>query len=366
MVNLTSDDISNFLKKKFKELMSSNDKNIIGLDIGQSSVKMIQLSKSGSNYIIEKYFETSLDEGVIIEDEIHDYDKLLNVLIDTHKNGKFSTNNVCFGLWGDNTIVRKIQIPAPDENDDFYDHVLWEAEQYIPFDIDDSYITFHEIGLNEGGGVDLIIAAARKKSLDSFKTIIEEAGLFIKIVDHSAIAILNTFDTLFKDEISTDNSIVLCDLGAQKSFIHILKKGEMNFYKELPIGGQMITEEIQRQMGLTYEEADDLKINGDGSGKIPEEVNIIIEEVLAIFSSNISEIIDFYKSSMSEEVIETFYLSGKTSKLNGCIENIETKTKLSVTRLDLKNHLETKGSLDLTETEIGFGLTGLGLRLFDD
>lgn len=312
------------IKDKIGETFYVGPKGIIGVDIGLSAIKLAELIKqSDGTYKISNYASVDLPEGTIIEDEIQKEDEILKALQVGIKELGSSNKFACIGLSGPNTIIKRLQLAGGTE-DEIEDQVVWEAEQYLPFPIDEGNISFSVIGENQGGGVDVIIGAAKKSVIESFKTIVERTSLKVKIADHCAAAIINVFENVMGEEVKQRGKTwILMDLGAQKTLFIIYKNGVLVFFKELNIGGLTITEEIQRQMGVNYNEAESLKIHGDGSGNIPEEIVEIINQVLDTFFSELKKTIDFWVSSTSEETFDGCVLTGGGAQIPGFSEALQ-------------------------------------------
>lgn len=357
------------LVEQVKDSLKLGPRNLVGIDIGFSAVKIVELKKGkkDSFELVRNSF-ISLPEGALIEDEIQNQDQVVDTIKQAYSRGKFSTPNVCLGLWGANTVARRLQL-AGGSSEEIEDQVIWEAEQYIPFDVEDSTISFHIVGENEGGGVDVVVAAARKDLIDSFKDLIINAGLKVKIIDLVQIALVNVFEQAAAEEIEAAerSSWVLLDIGAQKTEFLIYKSGMISFSKQINIGGLMITEEIQRQMGVNYREAEDLKITGDQKGNLPEEIVEIIDSVVESFFGELKKTLDFYVSSTSDEAFSGCYITGGSSQIPGLLEGLEALLGFPVrvlNPLDVVNYDEA----DFDEEELqdliyrGAAVIGLAMR----
>lgn len=321
---MSSKNILDDIKEKIGEVFYVGPKGIIGIDIGLSAIKMAEVEKqSNGNYKLVNYAAVDLPEGTIIEDEIQKEDEILKALQIGLKELGSSNRFACVGISGPNTLIKRLQL-AGGTDEEVEDQVVWEAEQYLPFPIDEGNVAFSIVGENQGGGVDVLIGAARKTIVESFKGIIERSGLKVKIVDLCAAATLNVFEHSLGEEVrAIGKTWILMSLGAQKTQFMIYKNGILVFYKEISIGGLTITEEIQRQMGVNYVEAESLKIHGDGNGNIPEEIVEIINQVFDTFFAELKKTIDFWISSTSEEVFDGCYLTGGGAQIPGFSEALQ-------------------------------------------
>lgn len=357
--------IENILSS-LKENFNLGPKNIIGIDIGLSSVKVAELKKSGNTFKLVGYASTDLPEGCLVEDEIQKPDDILAAIEKSVSKIKTSAPFACIGLYGPNAIARKLQL-AGGSFEEIDDQVSWEAEQYLPFPIDNSSLAFHIFGENEGGGVDVLVAAVKNDVLNSFKELVEKAKIKVKVVDLQVTAITNVFEHVFEDKLGDPNSSwIIMDIGAQKTEFIIYRAGAILFSKEMNIGGNMITEEIQRQMGVNYIEAEDLKITGDENGNLPEEIMEIIEDVLEQFFTEIKKTVDFYVTSTSDENLKECVITGGGSLIPGLVEGLEKLLNIGVAVLNPFDRIEyDKKKYDEREIHnIAFrGTVALGLAM---
>lgn len=304
------------------DLISLGAPNFIGVDIGLSAVRICELSHVKKNeYKLIKFSSMDLPEGAFLEDEINKRDEIVTAFKRALKSLGSANKNACIGLSGPNTIARRLNLAGGTE-EEIEDQVMWESEQYIPFGIDDSTVSFHIIGANEGGGSDVMMAAVRNDILESFKEIATEVGLKVKCVDLSLFAQINIFEHVKSKILQTDTCIFI-DVGAQKLSLAICKQRGMVFNKEISLGGIIFTEEIQRQMGINYVEAEDLKINGAENGKLPQEILEVIESELEVFFSEIKKTLNFYITATQDENINYCFLTGGTSLIPGFKEGLE-------------------------------------------
>ncbi len=317
-------DIINSVKDKIGEMFYVGPKGVIGIDIGLTAVKVAEvLQTSDGNFKINRYASASLPEGTIIEDEIQKEDEILQAIQQALKELNSGNKFACLGVSGPNTLIKRLQL-AGGTSEEIEDQVTWETEQYLPFPIDEGNISFSVVGENQGGGVDVIIGAAKKSVIETFKYMVERSNLKVKIVDLTAAATLNVFESVMGTEVTAKGKTwILMDLGAQKTQFMIYKNGVMVFFKEINIGGLTITEEIQRQMGVNYNEAESLKIHGDGSGNIPEEIVDLINQVLDTFFADLKKTVDFWVNSTSEEAFDGCILTGGSSLIPGLPEALQ-------------------------------------------
>lgn len=357
------------LVQQFKDLLGTisgvSSKDLLGIDIGTHSIKVGVVSPSGKgSYKVLGFAAVPIGEAVIIEDEIQKIEDVVDALNEAIRLSGSKAKAACMGIFGPNTVTKRMQVPDGSP-EDVEDHVMWESEQYIPFGVDDSEIVHQVIRENEGGGFDVIMAAARIDLVESYMDILKQCGLTVRVVDLNIFALSNFFEALFYEDLEeiSEEGAILIDFGAQSTKVIVYKNEGPLFTKEINIGGVLVTEEIQRQMGVSYEEAEDLKISGDESGNIPEEF-------IGIFDSHIESLVDEVKKSVSyyiqsgDQKISHCYVTGGSLYLNGLLEALEIGLDCEVIIMDPREKFKMgKISDDMSDLMRSCGGIALGLSM---
>lgn len=316
----------------------------IGVDIGAHSIKVCELSGGPGKFKIERFGIFPLSEAALIEDEIQKPSEIIEGIQEALKKSGIKSRQVCLGLFGPNTMTKRLNVPEG-SREEIEDHILWEAEQYITFGADDSQIDFHIIGDNEGGGKDALVAAVKNEIVDTYTNILKEAKLTTKVVDLNVLALSNVFEEIFTDNIEEYSlGTLLLDFGAQSTKIIVYKRGAPIFTKEISVGGSLVTEEIQRQMGVSYEEAEDLKTGGDERGNLPQEILNIVNAQIETQIAEVKKNINFYITQGSAEKVEHCFVTGGSSLLPGLVEKLSIVTGLEVQRLDILSAFKINNS----------------------
>ena len=304
-------------------MVGLSSKKVVGLDIGLSAVKVAEVTISDDSVKLEKYGSSPLPEAALIEDEIQKADEIISSIQNALDDAGISEKNICLGLFGPNTIVRKLSLAGGDD-EDIEDQVLWEAEQYLPFPVEDSRLDHFIVRENEGGGIDTVVAAVRTDVVLNFQELLANAGLKLKVADISTLALSNIFEITMGDEIDGNEnaSYSILDFGAQTTKCIIYKNRMPIFTKEIPIGGSAVTEEIQRQLGVNYHEAEDLKTGHSESNPLPEEVATIAKEVSQSIVAEVKKTIDFYINSTSDDSLTVCYVTGGAIRLPMFLEDL--------------------------------------------
>lgn len=358
------------LKEQIDELMGKiNPGGVFGIDIGAHSIKVCEISGSPGKIKVEKFGVFVLSEAAIIEDEIQKPSEIVEGIQEAIARAGIRSKMACYGLYGPNTMTKRLNVPEGTK-EEIEDHILWEAEQYITFGADESQISFHIIGDNEGGGKDALVAAARTDLVETFTGVLTDAKLSAKIVDLNVLAISNLFEEIYKKDLDEySQGTLIIDFGAQSTKIIVYKRGGPIFTKELPIGGGLITEEIQRQMGVSYEEAEDLKITTDENGNLPQEILNIINMQLDHQIAEVRKNINFYVTQGSAEKVDYCFVTGGSSLLPGLTDKLAAVSGLEVQKMDIFSAIKIddhKMEQDLEQLSASAAVAiGLAMRKFN-
>jgi type IV pilus assembly protein PilM len=341
--------------------------NLIGIDIGLSSVKMCELSGSKGRYTIEGFSIISLSEAAIIEDEIQKPEEIVGAIEMCYQRLQSKKKIVSLGIDGPNTMTKRMNVPDGSK-DDIENNVLWEAEQFIPFGADESEMDYHIIGelADEEDILDVLVVAAKIPVIEDFQNLVKLSGLNVKIVDLKSLALINSFSEAYRSDIDKHNDgVAIIDFGAQKTTIIVYKEGAPALSKEINFGGVLVTEEIQRQLGLSYAEAEEIKISGAADGQHPEDVVNIIRSHNEDMLQEIKKVLNFYISPGAQEQIYHVFITGGSSMLPNLKEDLADILELKVSRMKYTHQFnlskfaaKNKDIIDL----VGGVALGLGMR----
>ncbi|MCB0308237.1 MAG: type IV pilus assembly protein PilM [Bdellovibrionales bacterium] len=315
--------------------MFGRSKNLVGLDIGSSSVKLVELKSGKNGYELVHFRMAPLPPEAIVDGAIMNSSAVVDALVDIITSEKLKTKQVATSVSGNSVIVKKIKLPqmTPEELEE---SIQWEAEQYIPFDIGDVNLDVHILGLDEHNvdQMEVILVAAKKDMINDYMAVIMEAGLSPQVMDVDVFALGNAFEMSYAlDESSVT---VLANIGANVINVNVMKGFQSTFTRDISIGGNQYTEEIQKQLSVSFEQAEALKIGGDPEGDlessstvIPQEVGTIIRSVSESIATEVQRSLDFYAAGSSDDKIAKIYLMGGSSKIIGLASVVENKTGIS-------------------------------------
>lgn len=328
----------------------SRGKLALGLDIGSTSVKMIQLKEQkkrglGPSYALESFGMKPLPPEAIVDGALMNSSAIVQsiqeLMGELRIKGK---REAAIGVSGNQVIIKKIAMPkmSPEELEE---SIQWEAEQYIPFDVKDVNLDTQILDGDIGAGqMDVLLVAAKKDMINDYTTVVTEAGLTPAVVDVDAFAVQNTFTANY-DSASND-TVVLINAGASVVNINIVSGGMTVFTRDVSIGGNQFTEEIQKQLNVSFEEAESLKMGGglsEADAMVPQEVERVLTSVAEQVAGEIQRSLDFYAGTSANSNFGKVILSGGTAKIAALMKTIETRVGVPVEILDPFRNIEVDG-----------------------
>ncbi|KFA93513.1 MULTISPECIES: type IV pilus assembly protein PilM [Archangium] len=309
----------------------------LGLDIGSTSVKMILLKeqrKRGQvSYALQSFGMKPLPPEAIVDGALMNSTAIVQALQELMTELKVKNKEVAIGVSGHSVIIKKIQMPRMSQ-EELEESIQWEAEQYIPFDVKDVNIDTQilDAGGNDATGqMDVLLVAAKKDMINDYTTVVSESGLQPVVVDVDAFAVQNMFASNY--DVPDKETVVLINAGASVVNINIISNGITVFTRDVTIGGNQFTEEIQKQLNVSYEEAEALKIGGtrgDSDAVVPQEVERVLMGVAEQVAGEIQRSLDFYAGTAVDANFTKVYLSGGTAKIPALFKTIETRVGVPV------------------------------------
>ena len=293
----------------------SRSKPLVGLDIGTSSVKAAVLKprRKGKGFTLQNLAIEPLPPEVIVEGAIMDSGPIIDAINRVCEVGRIKSNEVAVALSGHSVIVKRVSIPNM-SNEELAESIHWEAEQYIPFDIDDVNIDYQVLGDSaDGESMEVLLVAVKKDKINDYTSVVSQAGRIPVVVDVDVFAVQNAYE--INHGVVPNQTTALVNVGAAVTNVSVLGGGNSRFWRDLSIGGNNYTEAIQREMGVAYEAAEDAK-RGNQDADVPaEELQPILDSVNGEMVTEVQKTIDFYLSSHAEEQLDRIVLSGGGSQL---------------------------------------------------
>lgn len=310
----------------FGNMIMAKAKNVVGLDIGTNSVKLVELEESKGGFRLKNFGINPIPKDSIVNGAIVNHDAVVGSIQQLISNLKIKTKDAVASISGHPVIIKKISMPLASE-EELEDSIKFEAEQYIPFDLEEVNIDYQILAVEEGKAdhMSVMLVAAKKVMINDYVKILNDAGLNPAILDIDVFALENAFEINYQPE--EHQTIALVDIGASTININIIKEGLSAFTRDIFLGGNQITEDIQKHFGISFEEAETLKTSGDINN--PEfGGKEIVKQVCDAMASEIQKSLDFYSSTTYEQVSRIF-LSGGCAKIPFMKDAVEEKSNVT-------------------------------------
>jgi type IV pilus assembly protein PilM len=291
-----------------------NKKEIVGLDIGSSSIKLVELKEGKKGYRLQNLALSPLPPEAIVDGALMDSVTIIDAIKDLIGQAKTKTKIAVTSVSGHSVIVKKITLPFMTESE-LEESIQWESERYIPFDINDVNIDFQILGSDAENPdvMNVILVAAKKDIINDYVSVIMEAGLNPVIVDVDAFALENMLAINY--DLEKGESVAIANVGASITSINILKNNVSAFTRDIFKGGNQVTEEIQRQLHIDFEEAEKIKVGSKMEGISQPVIQKVLKEASESLAIEIGNSLDFFQSASTYEKIGKLYLSGGGSKV---------------------------------------------------
>jgi type IV pilus assembly protein PilM len=307
-------------------------KNLVGVDIGASSIKVVQLKENRKRLNVVRYGYHPLPPQTIIDGHVMNASVITEALLRIFADQKITQKDVAIGVYGQSVIVRKITVPIMTAAE-LDEQISWEAEQHIPFDIKVMSIDYEVLRRRpEAGQMDLLLVAAKKDEINDYASIVREAKLRPLIVDINAFTIQNIFEQQYG--LPEEGTVALLNVGAAVSSLNIVSRGVSAFTREITNAGAAITEEIRKQCNVSYDQAEAYKCGGGPTQIIPQEVHQIITQACDTLAGEIQRSLDFYLATSGETEISQIYVSGGSAYLAPLAKSIEKRARVPVQLFD--------------------------------
>lgn len=308
--------------------MAKKESLITGVDIGSHAVKICQLQKSGKGYKVLAVGTASIPAGAVEDGVLQDPEAVEKVLAALLKNLKIKNHKIGISISGYSVIVKKISLEIMND-ETLAEYIRTEAEQYIPFDIDEVYLDFQKIPVRKEGvdKNDVMLVAAKKEVVNGYLDMLNQLKLKTVLVDVDGFALENIWETTAH---LVDN-VALVDIGASKMNINIISDGVSVLARDVVVGSEQLTDQLANALNIDYQDAEKVKL-----GILPvDEANRL--KVEAVFTKTctqwvleIKKAIDLYHANNPDKTLHSLILSGGGSKVNGLLDFISRDTGLEV------------------------------------
>ncbi len=315
-------------------MLFGKKKSVAGLDIGSSSIKMVELDgKSNSLSLVSLGFE-NLPDDTIIDGQIMELNVVSDVIRNVCTNNNVNADQVVTGVSGHSVIIKNIVLPAMSA-DELEESIDWHAEEHIPYDLADVSLDY-QITATTSDSTHVLIAACKRERIDNVRQAVQLAGKVPYVIDVDTFALQNCYELNYQPD---DSQVVtLLNIGASTMNVNIVKGTRSLFTRDITVGGSQFTDVLQRSLGLSYQQAEAVKrgVSHAVEGIEEKAIEPLMENVTEIVAMEIQKTFDFYRATTEDNqtVVQKILISGGGSKLAGLAQDLSARLELPVEVLD--------------------------------
>ena len=315
-------------------MLGKKKRSVVGLDIGSSALKAVELKPVRSGFELLHIAHQNLQSDTIVDGHIIDLNHVSDTINRIWSDQNIKTNQIATSLSGHAVIVKKILLPTMSE-EELDEQIHWEAEQYIPFDINDVNL-YHEItGYDSAGqNMDVLLVACKRDKIAQFTQVISQAGKQPVIVDVDAFALQNAYEVNYQPSPAT--TVALLDIGASVMTINIVRGATSIFTRDISAGGNQYTDLLQKELNLTFEQAEALKRGALVEEQLSlEQAQPAIDSVSEMLALEIQRTLDFFRATAVDSPnIDRMLIAGGSSKVAHLCDYLSEKFQMPVERFD--------------------------------
>jgi len=304
------------------------NKTLVGLDIGSSAVKAVELRKKGDTYELVNLGIELLGPDTVVDGAIMDALSVASAIEKIFTDNRIKSKNVATAVSGHSVIVKRVTVAASTD-EELYNSVPYEAQQHIPFDMADVNLSYQPLGPAPGGnGTEVMLVAVKREKILNHTNVLSQAGKFPSVVDYDGFAVSNAFEVNY--DVPADLTVALLNIGASIMNIVIARNGVPLFTRDVSVGGNQYTDTLQKELDLSFEDAEKLKQGFELGNVTPEQKAPLLHSVTEILMLEIQKTFDFFRQTASNVNIQQIYIGGGTAKTEGLIDQLKTEFNIPV------------------------------------
>jgi len=273
---------------------------LVGLDIGSSSIKAVELKSSKQGYELMSFGLEALAQDTVVDGAIMDAPLVAGAISNIFETQKIKTKNVATAVSGHSVIVKRVTLPSMTE-EELYDRIQSEASQHIPFDIADVNLD-HQLLESIDSQMDVLLVAVKKDKILNHTNVLAQSGKNSTVVDIDAFALQNCYELNYDPD--PGQTVALLNIGASVMNINIVRGGIPLFTRDVSVGGNQYTDALQKELDLSYEDAERLKKGENIAGVAEEHRGTILRSVTDILVLEIQKTFDFFRATATGESIQ--------------------------------------------------------------
>lgn len=302
---------------------------LVGLDIGSSSIKAVELKAGRTGYELVSFGLEPLAQDTVVDGAIMDAPQVAAAISKVFEQQKIKTKNVATSVSGHSVIVKRVTLPLMTE-EELYDRIPSEASQHIPFDIADVNLSYQLLESMDSQ-MDVLLVAVKKDKILNHTNVLAQAGKTPVVVDIDAFALQNSFEVNYEPD--AGQTVALLNIGASVMNINIIRGGVPLFTRDVSVGGNQYTDALQKELDLNFDDAERLK-KGETLASVSEDQRAqILRSVSDILTLEIQKTFDFFRATASGENIQRIVMAGGTARVPGLIELLREEFAMPVEEL---------------------------------
>jgi len=294
----------------------AKQKALVGLDIGSSSIKAVELKSTKQGFELVSFGLETLAQDTVVDGAIMDAPLVAGAIGNIFETQKVKTRNVATAVSGHSVIVKRVSLPAMTD-EELYDRIQSEASQHIPFDIADVNLD-HQLLESVDSQMDVLLVAVKKDKILNHTNVLAQAGKNSTVVDIDAFALQNCFEVNYDPD--PGQTIALLNIGASVMNINIVRGGIPLFTRDVSVGGNQFTDALQKELDLSFEDAERLKKGEDIAGVAEEHRGTILRSVTDILVLEIQKTFDFFRATATGESIQKIVVAGGSARVPGLMD----------------------------------------------
>ncbi len=340
-------------------------KQMLGLDMGSFYLKVARLARVGRKYRLKRFGAIPIPVNTVVDGSIMNTyemnDAIKTLLTKEHLSDKYCAISIA-----GHGIISRIISMAPVPPADFKKALRSEVETHIPHDINEIYYDGIRTGVVEDNKERVILIAARQDLVGDFMQVAQTAGIRPMSVEIDASALANIFEVNYPEELG--QTVALLNIGASKVNVVILSKGVISFFRDIPNGGNFITEEITRRLKVSFQQAESLK-SGEQTGDdsiLPQQVEEVVADVAKNMVSDIQRVFDYYGNINPEDKIQKIFLTGGTTRSHTFVTTVKSLMAIAVEKMNPFKEIVVPPSVlthEQMEADAHIAAVSLGLAL---
>ena len=347
--------------------MKSKRKALLGVDVGSSAVKVVELKQGRGGLSLTLADLSPLAPEIVVDGQIVDSGALANTLSQLLRQHKTRNRSAATAVSGHSVIVKQVTMPGMSD-EELAASIETEAAQHVPFELSDVNLDYHVLDYNDSGSMDVLLVAVKKDKVTNYTNALSMAGLMPLVMDHDPFAVQNCYEYNYQPAAAA--TVALLNVGASVTNIIVVKGSKPLFTRDVSVGGNQYTDALQKELNVSFEEAEAAKL-GENSA-VPEDRRLpVLHGVSEIIRLEIQKTFDFFRAGSSGEHIECLYLSGGSAQVPGLTDMLRQEFVVPVEVMDPFKRISLPAASAMAEAVRRHGprlavAVGLALRSFED